>query len=202
MQSHQKQGGELGKWVSLCLCCLKCSMCVTSQCKRSPWAGAREERPLPPQAGAPTAGVGEEQVEAGESRTGGPRPGRWSALCPCPWKTDERLLCTRQTLLWVSAQMIRGGRQGSPHFIDSGLQTVEMTENRGCGTAEGVIGSNACRWAQGWSSFKDPALETVLAEVPAAFSTQEVVLTHRLCPTGTALDRTGCRRPHIQLPFG
>lgn len=128
MQSHQKHGGELDKWVSLCLCCLKCSMCVTSQCKRSPWAGAREESP-PPQAGAPTAGVGEEQVEAGESRTGGPRPGRWSALCPSPWKTDEYLLCTRQTLLWVSAQMIRGVRQGSPHFIDLGLQTVEMTEN-------------------------------------------------------------------------
>lgn len=198
MQSHQEQGGEQDKWVSLCLCCLKCSVCVTSQCKRRGQGG----EPPPPQAGTPTAGVGEEQVEAGESQTGGPRPGRWSALCPCPWKTDEHLLCACQTLLWVSAQMIRGGRQGNPHFTDLGLQTVETIGNRGCGTAEGVIGSNTCRWAQGWSSFKDPALETVLVEAPAAFSTQEVVLTHRLCPTGTALDRTGCRRPHIQLPFG
>lgn len=60
---------------------------------------------------------------------------------------------------------------------------------------EGVVGSSSCRWVEGWASFRDPALVSVLAKAPAALSTQEAILTHGPCPTGTAPDRRGLRRP-------
>lgn len=37
---------------------------------------------------------------------------------------DEHLLCACQKLLWVSAQTVLGGGQGSLYFIDLGLQNM------------------------------------------------------------------------------